>query len=105
MKIPDSAKAKWIGLIPSLDFKIVAYHTNKAFYVEVVRFGFCIYTVFRSTGNGAFNYHNTNRCVREAFAVAGFDPLYAEDFCRTAPSEFVRGMLNAASPDYIFEGL
>ena len=113
MKIPDSAKAQWIGLIPSLDFKIVAYRTDKAFYVEVIRFGVCERTVFRNTGNGAFLYHGTNRCVREAFAVAGFDPGYAEQFCRTAPHEFVRNMLNAASFDngiignncYIFETL
>ena len=113
MKIPESAKAQWIGLIPSLDFKIVAYHTDRAFYVEVARFGVCEPTVFRNTGNGAFLYHGTNRCDREAFAVAGFDPGYAEQSCRTAPREFVRGMLNAASFEagtfekncYIFETL
>lgn len=113
MNIPASAKAQWIGLIPSKDFKIVAYHTDSAFYVEVSRFGVCEHTVFRNTGNGAFLYHGTNRCVREAFAVAGFDPGYAEQFCRTAPHEFVRNMLNAASLEegtyekncYIFEPL
>jgi hypothetical protein len=100
MKLPTTAKAKWIGLIPSLDFKIVGYETKRSFFVEVSRTNFegiTVSRVFRNTGNGAFLYHGMNRCVKEAFEVAGFNLAYAEEFDRTAPHEFVRKMLNATS--------
>ena len=116
MKLPTTAKAKWIGLIPSLNFKIVGYETRYSYFVEVSRTNFediTVSRVFASRGNGAFLYHGMNRCVKEAFEAAGFNLAYAEEFDRTATHEFIRKMLNAASFEkgkfekncYLFETL
>jgi hypothetical protein len=102
-KLPASAKAKWIGLVPSLGFKIVGYETEHVSYVLVSGQGLDA-QVFKNVNN---------KGVKKAFEVVGLSTAYAEAFNRTAPYEFVRKMLNAASfkegfvgkACYIFETL
>jgi hypothetical protein len=113
MKLPASAKAKWIALIPLLNFRIVRYDTNKVVYFKVERFQYLESTILTSKGNGAFLYHGLNRCVKDCFELVGLQSSgYAEQFDRTCPAEFVTRMLSevvgnhaTSGSFYIFERL
>ena len=105
MNIPTSAKAKWIALIPALNFRIVRYDTNNVAYLKVERFQHLESTLLTSKGNGAFLYHGLNRCVKECFELAGLQSSgYAEQFNRTCPDEFVIRMLSEAVGTYATSG-
>jgi len=105
MSIPASAKAKWITLIPALNFRIVRYDTNNVVYFKVERFQHLESTVITSKGNGAFLYHGLNRCVKECFELAGLQSAgYAEQFNKTCPNEFVTRMLSEAVGNYAISG-
>lgn len=105
MKLPTNAKAKWIALIPTLNFRIIRYDTKKVAYFKVERFKYLESTVLTSKGNGAFLYHGLNSCVKDCFELAGLQSAgYAEQFDRTCPDEFVTRMLSEAVGNYATSG-
>jgi hypothetical protein len=105
MKIPESAKAKWIALIPSLNFRLIRYDTNKVVYFKVERFQHLDTRIITSTGNGAFLYYGLNSCVKDCFELTGLQSEgYAEQFNRTCPDEFVTRMLSEAIGAYASKG-
>ena len=105
MNIPASAKAKWIALIPDLNFRLIRYDTNKVAYFKVERFQYLDTKIITSTGNGAFLYHGLNHCVKDCFELAGLQSSgYAEQFNRTCPEEFVTRMLSEAIGNYATSG-
>ena len=105
MSIPTSAKAKWIALIPALNFRLIRYDTNNIAYFKVERFQYLETTVVSSKGIGALLYHGLNRCVKDCFELAGLQSAgYAEQFNKTCPDEFVTRMLSEAVGNYATSG-
>lgn len=112
--LPKSAKAKWIALIPSLDFKLIAYETDRKFFVEVslAKCALGYYTEILEVSEG-YLHKNQNSLVKKAFELAELSSDYAEQFNRAPPYEFVRNMLSNACFNkdithkdcYIFETL